>query len=338
MNLHQVKKSDAENPDRARLAAMERRIEELELRVSSLSQAFSRNRYQSRRVWLRPPLWTFEQHAPRQLEIHKSYHNERARADTASFAIVTPSYNQGPYLQATIDSVLGQGYSRVHYHVQDGGSDDATIEILQRFDSRLTWRQEPDAGQAQAINRGFAATSGDLMAYLNSDDMFLPGTLAYVAQTFEAYPDIDVVYGHRIFIDKDGLEIGRAVLPGHDAKALYWADYIPQETMFWRRKVWDAIGPLDESFQYALDWDFILRAQAAGFKFKRLPRFLACFRVHDRQKTSLTYEVGREEMQRLRRRHLGFSPTQRQIEMAMAPYLARQLVLHSMYRVGLVRF
>jgi GT2 family glycosyltransferase len=175
------------------------------------------------------------------------------------------------------------------------------------------------------------------MAYLNSDDMLLPGTIAYVAQAFAASPELDFVYGHRIFVDRDGSEIGRAVLPPHDAKSLYWADYVPQETMFWRRRVWESIGPFDETFHYALDWDFILRAQAAGFTFKRLPRFLACFRVHDRQKTSSTYEIGREEMQRLRLRHLGFTPSQRQVERAVAPYLARQLATHWMYRTGLLR-
>ena len=320
-----------------RLAAMERRIEDLELRISSLSQAYSRTRYQSRRIWLRPPLWTFEQYSPRQVRIPKSYGNERSTNTTLSFAIVTPSYNQGSYLNATINSVLSQKYPRLHYHVQDGGSNDQSPQIIQEFASQLTWQCAPDAGQAQAINRGFAATSGEIMAYLNSDDMLLPGTIAYVAQAFAASPELDFVYGHRIFVDRDGSEIGRAVLPPHDAKSLYWADYVPQETMFWRRRVWESIGPFDETFHYALDWDFILRAQAAGFTFKRLPRFLACFRVHDRQKTSSTYEIGREEMQRLRLRHLGFTPSQRQVERAVAPYLARQLATHWMYRTGLLR-
>jgi glycosyltransferase involved in cell wall biosynthesis len=327
-----------ENCEHARLVAMERRIQELEGRVNSLSEAYSRARYQSRRIWLRPPLWTFEQYPPRELNVRNSYVIEQPPSEPPSFTIVTPSYNQGPYLKATVASILDQHYPRLHYHVQDGGSNDETVEVLKSFEAGLTWRSEQDSGQAQAINRGFASSTGEIMAYLNSDDMLLPGTLAYVARTFQASPDIDVVYGHRIFIDRDGDEIGRAVLPGHDAKSLCWADYVPQETMFWRRKVWDAIGPFDETFQYALDWDFILRAQAAGFKFKRLPRFLACFRVHDLQKTSLTYEVGREEMQHLRRRYLGFTPTNRQIERAIAPYLARQFAVHSMYRFGLVRY
>ena len=131
------------------------------------------------------------------------------------------------------------------------------------------------------------------MAYLNSDDVLLPGTLACIAGFFEQRPDIDFVYGHRIFIDYAGLEIGRAVLPAHNSEALKYAGYVPQETMFWRRRVWDKVGPMDNGFHYAMDWDFMLRAEAAGFKMERMRRFLACFRVHDEQKTTKNYERGR---------------------------------------------
>jgi hypothetical protein len=91
--------------------------------------------------------------------------------------------------------------------------------------------------------------------------------------------------------------------------------------MFWRRRVWQAVGPIDENFHYALDWDFLLRAQDKGFKFCRLPRFLACFRIHDQQKTAATYAVGDREMRALRLRSLGFSPTPMQIRRAIAPYV-----------------
>ena len=113
------------------------------------------------------------------------------------------------------------------------------------------------------------------MGYLNSDDVLLPGTLAYVAREFDEHPSIDLIYGNRIFIDSDGRDVGRVVLPRHDKQTLLWADYVPQETLFWRRRVWDRIGPFDENFQYALDWEFILRAGAAGFNFRRVPRFLS---------------------------------------------------------------
>ena len=315
------------------------RIVDLEARTESIARAFSRLRHQGRRLWLRPPLWTFEQYSARKLDIGRAYQNEKKMpTGEISIAIVTPSFNHAKYLAATVDSISMQNYPRLSYLVQDGGSSDSTVDILRSYGSQLTWRSAPDGGQAQAINHAFATCKGEVMAYINSDDMLLPGTLAYVASVFHSRPNVDVVYGHRIFVDRDGLEIGRAVLPRHNAKALYWADYIPQETMFWRRRVWDAIGPFDESFHYALDWDFILRAQHAGFKFLRVPRFLACFRVHDQQKTAVNYDQGREEMQRLRNRYLGHEPSQVEIMRKMTPYLVRQLAVHWMYRWRILRF
>ncbi len=107
--------------------------------------------------------------------------------------------------------------------------------------------------------------------------------------------------------------------------------------MFWRRRVWDTIGAMDVNFHYALDWDFVLRAQAAGFKFARVRRFLACFRVHDEQKTTRNYEVGRQEMRTLRVKYLGHAPSQPEIFRAMLPYLARQFMFHWSYRLGLLK-
>src|SRR5664279_611806 len=288
-----------------------RKLRELEEKVDGLTeshrllkQAYARSRAHLRRPWLRPPMWTYEQYAPRKLSINPRGPAPKLPASPIGIAIVTPSFNQGPFIRDTIESVLCQEYPTLHYHVQDGASIDDTVEILRSFGDRISWKSIRDEGQADAINLGFAGLDGDIMAYLNSDDTLLPGTLTYVADYFSRNPDVDIVYGHRIFIDSSGDEIGRAVFPQHGSNALKYAGYVPQETMFWRRKVWNAVGPMDVSFNYALDWDFMLRAQAAGFKFRRLSRFLACFRVHDAQKTTKLYELGRQEMQRLRLRSL----------------------------------
>jgi len=255
-----------------------------------------------------------------------------------SVSVITPSYNQGRFLERTIRSVLAQDYPRIEYLVMDGGSTDGTVALLESFGGRLQFVSAPDNGAADAINRGFTQVGGEIMAYLNSDDFLLPGTLAYVTRIFLARPDIDVVYGHRIYVDQDGREIGRCVLPPHDSEVLKWADYLPQETMFWRRRVWDRIGPIDDRLQYALDWDFILRAQAAGFKFLRAPRFLACFRVHDEQKTSANMHVGQDEMTKLRRTHLGREPTQKEIGLVIQPYLSRQARYHWLSELGVLRY
>jgi glycosyltransferase involved in cell wall biosynthesis len=282
-------------------------------------------------------MWTFEQHPPHRLELNTLPVAPALPARIPSIAMVTPSYNQARFLAATIDSILSQNYPKLFYHVQDGASSDGTIAVLKSYGDRISWKSEHDKGQSDAINIGFNGVDSEIMGYLNSDDTLLPGTLAYIADFFHSRPDVDIAYGHRIFIDTEGSEIGRAVLPAHDKKALLYAGYIPQETMFWRRRVWDAVGAMDSSFQYALDWDFMLRAQQAGFKFERARRFLACFRVHDQQKTTSNYDIGRLEMNILRKRYLGSVPSQAEIFRAISPYLMRQFIFHWSYRLRLLR-
>lgn len=282
-------------------------------------------------------LWRHAQHRPRPLYVPTSYASERPPANAPRIGIVTPSYNHAKFLTATIESVLSQAYPNLDYIVQDGGSKDGTVELLESFTGRLRWRSEIDSGQGNAINRGFSDIDAEIMGYLNSDDTLLPGTLAYVARFFLSHPDVDVIYGHRVNIDQSGMEIGRCVLPPYDAETLKWADYVPQETMFWRRRVWDRVGPIDESLKFALDWDFILRSQAAGFAFHRAPRFLACFRIHADQKTAAMMGVGNQEMFRLRKIHLGYEPEYSEIEKFISPYLKQQSKFHWLYKFGLLQ-
>lgn len=320
-----------------RLDSIEQRLDELENSQVQLKEAYARSRAHVRRLWLRPPMWTFEQYAPRALDLGGNPAVPPLSSRPPRIAIVTPSFNHGRFLRATIDSVLDQNYPDLLYHVQDAGSTDDTVDILKGYGDRISWRSEPDDGQSDAINKGFGNVACDVMAYLNSDDTLLPGTLARIADFFTRRPEVDFVYSHRIFIDYSGSEVGRAILPAHDGRALKYAGYVPQETMFWRRRVWEAVGPFDASLHYALDWDFILRAEAAGFRLARMRQFLACFRVHDEQKTTRNYELGRSEMQKLRRRSLGHVPTQAEIYRAMAPYLMRQFLFHWSYRLGLLK-
>lgn len=283
-------------------------------------------------------LWIFEQYPPRRVHIPNWYPRTKARSSDLSFAIVTPTYQHCQFLGKTIESVLTQAYPNVHYTVQDGGSTDGTMDLLLGYGDKLDWRSERDAGQGDAINRGFQRVSGDIMAWLNSDDLFMPGALPYVAEFFSQNPDVDVVYGHRVYINVNGDEVGRCILPEHDAEALKWADYVPQETMFWRRRVWEKIGPLDTSFQYALDWDFILRAQQEGFKFQRLPRFLGCFRIHPEQKTTAIKDVGDRESAKLHAQHLGKVPSPAEVRRNIKGYLKRHVWIDNLYRFGLARF
>ena len=235
-----------------------------------------------------------------------------ADAQLPQVAIVTPSYGQEKFIERTMLSVLDQHYPKLLYAVQDGGSSDRSAEIIARHAARLRhWESAKDQGQADAVRVGFthlepALGADDVMAYLNSDDLLAPRAIRCVAEFFATHPEVDVVYGHRIIIDDDDREIGRWVMPRHHPETLAWIDYVPQETMFWRKRAWDRVGGIDPSFQFALDWDLLARFQQAGFRMVRLPYFLAAFRVHAAQKTSQDiHTTGADEMARVRSRFHG---------------------------------
>lgn len=268
------------------------------------------------------------------LLIPKHYYHKKRMANYPTISIVTPSYNQAHYIERTIKSVLTQEYPSIEYIIQDGKSKDNTVEVLKKYQRQLKhWESKADAGQAHAINLGFQHGTGEIMAYLNSDDLLLPNTLHYVASYFEKHPEVDVVYGHRILINENDLEIGRWVLPPHYNKITEWVDFVPQETLFWRRCIWDKVGAkIDESFQFAMDWDLIIRFQQAGAKIKRLPRFLGAFRVHQQQKTIASMaDSGIKEMGKIResihKRPLSDFEIQQQIK----SYILKHSFYHKLY-------
>lgn len=288
------------------------------------------------RAAFRPRLGSLNQYPPRRLELPKPYVCGLPAERLPSISIVTPSFQQARFVGRTIDSVLSQNYPRLDYFVQDGGSTDGTADVLQSYGDRLTgWVSQKDGGQSQAINLGFARASGEIMAWLNSDDLLMPGALHRVGEYFAQHPEVDVVYGNRILIDEEDREIGRWVLPAHDDEVLSWADFIPQETLFWRRSIWEkAGGRIDESFRFAMDWDLLQRFRSVGARMVRLPDFLGAFRIHNAQKTSVQInEVGMEEMARLRRRALGLEVSWAQIHRALMPYLIKHVVHDLAYRI-----
>lgn len=277
------------------------------------------------------------QHGPKDLRLPAHYAKPVHISQPPKISIVTPSFKQAGFIERTMKSVLDQNYPNLEYFVQDGGGRDGTEEILKSYSDRLTgWESRPDSGQSQAINLGFAKTSGEIMAWLNSDDLLFPGSLAYVASYFNRHPEVDVVYGHRILIDEDDKQIGRWMLPRHDDEVLSWADFIPQETMFWRRRIWEkAGGEIDESFRFAMDWDLLIRFREAGARFARLPRFLGGFRIHMQQKTSAEISgVGIQEMTRIRERMLGRVPSDAEIHAAILPYLRKHVIEDLGWRIG----
>jgi glycosyltransferase involved in cell wall biosynthesis len=290
--------------------------------------------------FLRPRIGVLYQYdAPRPLVIPKHYKKPTTLKNPPHISVVTPSFNQGSFIERTILSVLGQNYPALEYCIQDNESTDDTVAIIKHYEPHLKrWESKKDSGQSNAINKGFSHCTGEIMAYLNSDDILLPGTLQYIAQYFAKHPTVDVVYGHRILINEQDHEVGRWVLPQHDAQALTWADYVPQETLFWRRSIWNkAGGKIDESFQFAMDWDLLLRFQAAGAHIVRLPRFLGAFRVHQNQKTAKAIsKIGEQEMERLRIRSHGYLISHKQVNKNLRKYLIKHVIHHKLYRLGLL--
>jgi glycosyltransferase involved in cell wall biosynthesis len=290
---------------------------------------------------LRPKLGALRHHEPRQLALPRHYYLTEPPDSQPAISIVTPSLNQVQFLARTIESVLSQECPRLEYVIMDGGSTDGTRELLAGFSHQsLTWESAPDDGQADAINRGFGRTTGEIMAYLNSDDLLLPGCLSYVARFFDEHPEVDVIYGHRVLIDDQDREIGRWIMPRHDSEALQWVDYVPQETLFWRRSIWEKIGGcLDIGFRYAMDWDLLLRFIEQRAEFVRVPRFLGAFRIHEDQKTTAARKKwGEPEVARIRERCQGRPVTPEEAFWKVRGYLLRHLFLHLLYRAKIVRF
>ena len=216
-------------------------------------------------------------------------------------SIVTPSFNQGAYVVATVRSVFQQRYPDLEYILMDGGSTDDTVRRLAPYRARFAhFQSAKDSGQSAAIAEGFRRSSGEIMAYLNSDDILLPGTLAFVADYFRRHPEVDFIYGHRAIINAGNQVIGHWILPPHsDFLMTHWA-LMPQESCFWRRSLWERAGNVDESFQFAMDFDLWVRMMREGGRLRRVDRFLAAFRMHDEAKTSRNMlTVGISEVSRI---------------------------------------
>lgn len=288
------------------------------------------------RAWTRPRIGVLRQHGPRTLSVPTSYLVGKAPEPAPVISIVTPAYGQGRFIERTMYSVLSQEYPALEYVVQDGRSPDGTPEILSRWEPHLfAWASEEDGGQADAINRGFGRTSGEIMGWLNSDDLLLPGSLTYVARYFAEHPGVDVVYGNRLLIDEEDRQVGCWILPRHDDEMLTAADYVPQETLFWRRNVWEAAGGyVDTSFSYALDWELLLRFREVGAVFARLPRFLGAFRVHHGQKTTRLDLVGLDEVTLLRRQTHGRHLPYDEVRKRLGPYYRRHIMAHTLGRIA----
>lgn len=236
-------------------------------------------------------------------------------------SIVTPSYNQGEFLEKTVLSILNQNYPNLEYIIIDGGSTDDSVEIIKKYEKYLTyWVSEKDNGQADAINKGFSNSTGQILAWLNSDDVYLPDALLKVAKAFRKYSYADIVYGNRYRIN------GKDEIIGEDRQTpfsryglLYGGFGFYQVSVFWKRDIYFKVKGLSTQYRCCMDDDLFVRYAINKARFKFLREFLACFRIHKDSKTSNLKEIFRREMEEVRRSYI----TQSKINSTIAKNLVR---------------
>lgn len=221
-------------------------------------------------------------------------------------SILTPSYNQGRFLEQTIQSVLAQDYPRLEYLIADGGSTDGSLEIIQRYANRLSWWvSEPDQGQTDAINKGFANANGEIFAWLNSDDTYLPGAVSAAVTCLQTHPEAGLVYADANLVDELGRIIGRFPSRQTNLKMLLRGSvHIPQQTAFFRASAWKQVAPLDPSFHFAMDYDLWVRL-AKMTPLVYIPGLWANFRLHGAGKSVAMDDRCYPEMIRVYQRERG---------------------------------
>lgn len=200
--------------------------------------------------------------------------------------VVTPSYNQANYLEETILSVVGQCYPNLEYIIVDGGSTDGSVDIIKRYEKYLAyWVSEKDDGQSSAINKGFSKATGVILAWLNSDDMYLPGSLHYISSKLNI-EEPQLLFGNCFhFIDKSSASWGSDVKAHHERLDLTLCDYIIQPSAFWTKKAWLKAGGLDETLHFVFDWDWFIRAKQVCATFEPHDKYLSIYRFHKSHKT-----------------------------------------------------
>ncbi len=218
--------------------------------------------------------------------------------------VVTPSFNQASYLEQALTSVLGQNYPNTEYIVMDGGSTDGSVEIIRKFAPKLAhWRSARDGGQSDAIADGFRLGAGEILGWLNSDDLLRPGALARIAEEFQRFPAAAVVYGERDYIDECGNVVGHYRPPSVLAKFYFsLGQWLPQECTFFRRSAYDRVGGLDTSLHFCMDFSLFVRLRECT-RFRRIAGTLGAMRLHEKSKTATASDVCVREAARIRLEH-----------------------------------
>lgn len=255
--------------------------------------------------------------------------------DQPLVSVVTPSYNQAPFLEETIASVLDQEYRRIEYIIIDGGSTDGSQDIIRHHAHQLAhWKSESDLGQTDAINKGFALASGSILAWLNSDDTYNPSAVSEAVAYLQDNPEVGMVYGNAYYIDERGNQVGRYPAKATDYKGLRrGVNTVCQQSMFFRASLWREVGPLDPSFFYAMDYDLWVRiARIAPIAFH--DQYWSNFRLHSDSKSMTAAARCWPEMMRVHFRDGGSV-----FSIIYAKYLLRRVLEPIMpWRVKLLLF
>jgi len=224
-------------------------------------------------------------------------------------SIVTPSFNQAQFIEETLRSVSTQQYPVLEHIVIDGGSTDGTVQILKRYCStpgweHLRWISEPDHGQSDALNKGFRMATGDIIGWLNSDDLYEADSFEKVAKSFEQNPLVDFIYGDYLIIDETGKTlISKKEIDFDWEIMLCGLNYIAQPNVFFRSGVFKELGYLNDSLHYVMDYEFWLRAAAHGCRFQHIPSAFAACRWHLGAKTVSRNPRIREELLSVREKY-----------------------------------
>lgn len=225
-------------------------------------------------------------------------------------SLITPSFNQGKFLRDTITSVLSQGYPTLEYIIIDGGSNDDSVDIIREYAPRLTyWESEKDNGFGHAINKGMARATGDIVGWLNSDDVLLPGALLTVGKYFQKHPDVGLVFGDRHVINERSELMFRRKYFFYMPGQFRFAKTLPQECTFWRKKTFDAVGGrLNEELRFAIDLDLWCRLSRIT-TIRHIPFFLGAFRDQPLSKSATLLDVGLHERKNIITRYFKRYPS-----------------------------
>jgi glycosyltransferase involved in cell wall biosynthesis len=249
--------------------------------------------------------------------------------DQPLVTIITPSFNQARFLEATIKSVLSQNYPRIEYMIVDGGSTDGSVDVIKKYEGKAEvtspllawWVSEKDRGQTDAINKGFTRAKGEILAWINSDDTYEPGAVSAAVRYLQEHPEVGMVYGDCNFINEEGRVIGKFGSAQTNYRLLRQGyAHIPQQTMFFRADLWKQVGPLDPSFYFAMDYDLWTRI-AARTEIKYVPQTWANFRLHSSGKTIVADDRCWPEMIRVHYRDGGSF-----FSVIVAKYYIRRLI------------